>query len=629
MKIKLSLFYILFFSIGSLYSFSVDSLKIGNLADSSLALNDTNVVVDKPLAKKKYELAPQWISAENILLNAFDSTKNLYYHFKRLKQTHYNDVSDVFRNAGHFMIFDRMEPGLPKFFSHLNLFPHQNAVSLNGTVMNNPLNGMFNTRFLSLDNVEAMEFNEQAVTPFGLNTSINIHTRQIIPFEPYTRLMYRQGDYGYTDFDITFARKLNHQFSFQLGALNKYYDPNGYRGTNFRGHFHYQYAENLKLTTQFNLNREKRSVYSSSIFSYTVLSEWQDFIEMELTQSTPNDSSQYWQIKTAYTSSERKVNTKQDTIPFQFKNSFERLNLAINHNAAMLDILKLNSIISYTHLGVWGESFRSKYSFHYLGGNFSVQYPASNRFHLLGGANFYWQIANALQTGIYTKLKWMGKKLHIHLTLKNNERLPLINEQYFHMWRHRGNSSLKNETLRTIRAEAKYHFSDYFTVDAAYAYHSLHHEILFDTTFYNAVNGRNFSTAETGAVFQFDKFAARLSGSYIPSGVSLSPQTRFIAELRYQDIWINGAVMIDLVASYYWNDQHKTIHFNPIIERFSYGQTEQEGYSYYTFKATATVQDAQFFLALDNPFAKVYSFVSGYPQTSRRIQFGVNWVMWD
>jgi hypothetical protein len=34
-------------------------------------------------------------------------------------------------------------------------------------------------------------------------------------------------------------------------------------------------------------------------------------------------------------------------------------------------------------------------------------------------------------------------------------------------------------------------------------------------------------------------------------------------------------------------------------------------------------------MAMDNPFSYDYEYIKGYKQYYRRVQFGVNWVLWD
>ena len=223
----LSITYSLFGSLSAQIIDSVQTFTPDDSINSAITVNIDSMRTDSIRQAQQKAIRDKYVQSwKHFQIKGYpDQTekKEIYYQFDDLINLNYTGFADIFRHQLEFQIFDFLRPGFPRFVARNNLLPHQTDIYLNGFVLNDPMHGMYNTHMISLDGLQEVD-NRTGLTMYGYNNGINLRPRAINSIEePYSRIMFRQGDYPYTDLDIDFSRKLSDNISINAGGINKLY----------------------------------------------------------------------------------------------------------------------------------------------------------------------------------------------------------------------------------------------------------------------------------------------------------------------------------------------------------------------------------------------------------------------
>ena len=606
-----------------------DSLRV---VYSDSALTDTLDRIEKIPPAKPIELQPVWYDLDGITRTISDSLDNEVFRFDQILYLNYNGASDVFRMRPEIQIIDFLEMGLPRYIAPVNMLPHQSAVLMDGEVLNNPVSGMYNMRMLPLDAFRSVEHSPNTIVGrsgmYGLTQSAQYTSRYLDPEEPYTRLMFRQGDFGYTDLDITFSSRINRQMAFQLGGINKYYDPNGYRGVNYRGSFSFQITPRIFWRTRFHINDEGADVYSRSRFSSYSYKDRRADIYTDLTMLDDDSLGGDWHVRFWYTNSQRRANSRVDS--FYVENKFKRFAAQAERLWNFSRVLIMVGLSGSQNL-VWGSAYQREYFDWDLAGWVNAKFTLTNSFRIDGRLRTDYVWGQRFWISPQLALLWQrDRKTAVRLNISQTQRFPNRSERSFAYYGLSGNKDLQEETLQNAVIKLKHAFSPYLQIEGTWGYSHLQNEIRFEgSTFRQTGNERSFNYFTAAFHSGVYKFKLAAGGLYSLSDVDLAPAASFWAEARYHDVWFKGALIFDAVVSYYWYDQRNTLYYHPVIERFYWGKALNPAYNIYTFKLMATVRDLQLYMAMDNPQAFSYQIIDGYYEYYRRIRFGLNWVLWD
>lgn len=632
-KIVLSVFLICLITSGNLTA-QQDSLRLQSaVSDTSIktAIQPDSIQTIKTRERSRvFEISPVWRSLDRKLLLSNETSKWAIFDFNKIILQNYNGAADVFRTCSAYQIFDFMEMGQPRYVTALGLLPHQTAVQMDGHGMSDPIHGMYNTRFISLDEAQIVEADPiTAGNSGGISnhlTGFSVASRIVTPDEPYTRLMYRAGDFGYTDLDIDFAHCLNKQMTVQLGGVSKYYDPTAYRGVQYRVAFNYQIAENIFSRTRLNMNRERTWSRNFSEFPLYHYGESRDDLISDLTWFTDSTRSGNWRFSAEVLRTRRTNRFAADKFHLRYR--FDRYLLSVERTLTFQG-LDLSGGVNVFQNKVWGGSFKRDYVDSGADGFVRLDYLVNHSLRLKPALGINYGYGQNILLHPAVEAEYEFSKLKARGSISRKSRAPFRNERSFQHNAFSGNRNLKNERMTSILAAIQYSPFTFLNLNIEGGQRRLEDEIVFDgKTFDNGAERHVSYLAGTGQV-RFWWFTFSGGGQINSSSAQISPKKSGWLQLTYHDAWLNGKVIIDAVGNVYWYDRHQRLYYNPVVERFYLGAGESPGYYTYTYKLAATVKDAQFFLAMDNPFSYQYSFVTGYYEFYRRLQFGVNWVLWD
>jgi hypothetical protein len=641
---------------------AVDSLTNNiSVNDSSLSDSAAQEISGKP--KQKLELKPLWYDIQGNIQNTTDSSKFTIFYYDDILHQNYHGFADVFRNQSMYQVYDFLDMGQPRFIAGFNLLPHQTSFQLDGRNANDPIHGMYNTRFICLDIIQSVETNSYQANPIinqpNIFNGINVTTRTINPDDPYTRIMFRQGDFGYTDLDITFAQKISDNMTLQLGGINKLYDHNGYKGVNYRGGFSYRISPKMYSRLRFNLNREKLMMYNYGTGFIHHYKEARDDVYNDLTYIVDEDKKEQWHIQAAVSRSERTVKSNSDS--FHVCNQYYQAQIGLNRNWNF-SRFEIAAGLSGFQYKVWGEAFGTKYVDPGFNSPIIINCPL-NQYMLISpetktgylneyvdsgfnstlkinyALNQYIVISPEIKTAYLNgfdlnllpglEMRWQSGQITARIFALHSNRFPNRTERSYNYLEYRGNNDLTCEKSTSLTASFKYQPSTKFSLFGETGSRVIKDEIVFENNTFKNDKDRSFNYFSANARYQFYKFSILGGGQISDASINISPAKSVWLQGRYHDVWLKGAVIIDAVGSVHWYDQHNKIIYNPIVERFYWTDKKYDSYYLLSYKITATVKDAQLFIEMDNPLSNEYRYISGYYELYRRIRVGLNWVLWD
>ena len=634
---SISILVSIFFLIAILPAQNADSLQVSFQSDSSFSKDETPVDTlgenigtsedQKKITKEEY--ARIWTEFQ--LNGGFNHTGTLekYYNFSNLININYTGMADVFRNHPSFQVYDFFSMGYPRFIAQNNLLPHQSDVYLNGQILNDPMHGMFNTHMISLDGLQDIDANT-GIPMYGYGNGVNLKPKALnSPDEPYSRVMFRQGDFGYTDLDIDFSRKLSDDISFNAGGINKIYEGSNNYGFQYRAGLFYRITRNLYSRTALNIDREKIINSNFSEFPLYRYREYRHDVSHSFYYLTDTQDTCYWRLDAGYTRIRRKHDAQgENDFTFLNRKRTDQYKLGLERDLAIGNF-NLDASVSAYQNRFWGSSFSGKLTDSGMNGSVQIYYPILNWLEFYGDLRTGYLNGQNLSWSPSVELKLNFENLWFRLKGSRSQRFPYRNERSLYFNQYRGNSDLDIESLDSYSATAGFNpFSNLF-ITAKIESNKVGNEIIFsDTSFYNGPD-RKFNFAEINTRYSLYKFDLQLTGSFNDAGINISPKRSLSGQLHYHDTWLKGALIIDATCSFHWYDRHNAIHYNPIAERLYWTNDQMDRYEYFSYKLAATVKSAQLYMAMDNPTTESFQYVSGYYEFYRRVRFGVNWVLMD
>ncbi len=609
------------------HGMAMDSLK--NVAPDSLR---------KPIAADTLNRAAvpvtidQWEPQSALFATGGDSLLQPVYRFGHLLYLNYTGLADVFRLQPAVQVYDFLEMGLPRYVAPLHRWPQQNKVFFEGLSINDPLNGMFNTRLLFPDALQAVCLGREGLSvrtarPTTGHGDMTLIPRVLNPEKPYTRLMYREGDFGYSDLDITFARRLGRKTVVQLGGINRDYDPNQYRGTHYRGRLTFIPAAHLLAVLTYRKSSENVTFFDRSNRyggPYRRNEIWQWYAaELRHVDGQFKDD---WRLGVLFNADQRKYRFIDSGVRFRL--NYDRLLLhgrKVGRHGALTYQIAGQAQQVKAHGTVYDRAYTdSRFKLHSAVG---LQLPDSLYFTIGSSGCYQWD--QAFQFEPYVRLVWQRKKWALRGQIEHTARFPTLHERYFNYRQISGDRNLPVEQHENLSISADFIPASWNRSELTFTMHSVRNEILFNGTAFLRGGARRFAFVQARSVTRFYKFELHAGGQTGLAGQLLGPNYSAYAQLRYHDRWIHGHLIVDAIGTVRYFGPFKNIAFQPYAERFYRLPGQDGGFFLLSYKIVGTVKDARLFMEMDNPLGWQYRFIDGYSEIYRRVRFGVSWVLWN
>jgi outer membrane cobalamin receptor len=598
----------------------------------STAPQDTSDLI--PVESKLY-----WYDIYNNLSIKTDSSNYEIHRLADEKKLIYTDMSDIFRSQPLWFDFDLIEAGRPAYISLINTYPHQTPLFFGGALMNDQLQGVYNTQFIPLNYIQFAEVDYAAgsLQNYALwsGSKISITPHSVQTQRPWTKIVYKQGGYGYSDVDIHFEIPFSSTFAVQLGGKNSGFDgaiqSSGYDGQNYRAEITWQFSPQWYFRGQIFLNRIKvglASLDQDQEFAVPATRENRDDYFLDVTWIQDDSLRQRLHILFYYSNYSRKF--KDNFTTYTFETFSERFGFDANYNFVMGRSELL--IGASTMLPkIYGDPFKKEITIPALNTYGKLNIPLSEfltfraALQLSFVKDYDLQILPALGTDLI-----FSKNQYFSFDLTNGERLPNVTERFFDIDTLYGNQNLKPETYSTIGGRYYYLEKDEWHLKIDAGYHRIENEIVWkDSTFSNRRDSRDFIFCGLEGYLKVWWLDFTLAGQYTFADVNLTPKSSVWGQAHFNWVLLNGALIFDAFGTFTWYDKHQDIKYQPRIDRYYTGLGETDAFVTLSWKLVATIQSARIFLEMDNALEEYYEIVSGYPDFYRRLRLGVNWTLWD
>ncbi len=623
---RILLFLILLSLSPTLFAQNSDSLKATN--DSLIAVADSLPMGLKKERKPPVYLPPQFFNINGQMRDSLRNDIRTVYRFSEILKKNYNGLSHILRNEAEYQVYSFNEPFRPAYAAPLNLLPHQTAVSLDYHHIGNPISGLYGMQYLPLDGVCDIE-TSPLLSSNGANAPLQINTRLIKTGEPYTRIMYSQGDWGFSNVDITFSERFTNRLLVQLGGARRLYDGWQYNTSsvndNYRVQIAYQFTDKIFNRFRFQKNDGMFNMFNFSDFPYYRLSDERVDIYNDLIITTDDSLKAYWRITAG-------VNTADRTAYFDSLRVSAKFD---NYTAGIMRFYTLGSLaiqggVSLNHSQVWGSAFTGRFPDNTIEGFLSLDYTFGGHFFIKPVINYAYlfNFNNAFSASAV--LGWQNSKMNASLSYEKYERIAFRNERSSNLLNYKGNERLNNEDTHSLSASFGWMQSKYLSLTLLGGNRRLNDAILFDGS--NFFNGRprSFSYLSIKIKTQVYKFVFLGGGEVSNGNIKLSPQSSAWLQGQYHSKFYHNRITFDAVGSVYAYGSHQRVIYDPVIDRFYYNpDITDEGYWFFNYKLALTVKDIQFYFAMDNPLSSDYAYVYGYREQFRRMVFGLNWVLWN
>ncbi len=562
------------------------------------------------------------------------------YNFRQQKSINYSDFSDVLHNSPGWTEFDLKEHWRPSYLAAPQLFPHQTVLRYNGIVMNEITTGLFDSQYIPLNFIRVAQVSPFAASDAGLGfgSSSVLH---VVPMSrhskaPWSKIVYKQGNYGFSDLDLIFVKPVSENFAVQLGGENRLYDGllnnSSAELTNYRAEVTWQYRPDLFARAQMFLNRTRAGLTSFDNFGLIGLPrhiELRDDYFFDLTW-LPVDSSRQRFHLTLYNSYVHTRLLDNFNNQFYLSEHSKRYGARADYNFTLGPYSLLAGGTAQLNRA-WGTTFSRTYEPTILQGFARVEIPFDSLIVLDASVQSVYHEGFNPQLMPAAGVSFRpGKNHRMHANLSRTARFPNLYELYFDAFGLSGNSILKPEEFITAYGSYRFQPRENLYAQIDYTQTRVRNEINWTGgEFVSSTNDRDFGVIGVQGGFDWWRFDFSTGGHWSLTDTPVTAGNSAWLRIHFHDIWLNGAVKVDAYSTVRYFGSHQNIRFDPRIHRFFTTAGETNPYDSFDWKIVGTVQDAEIFFEMENSFSNEFEVVYGYREFSQRWRFGVNWRFWD
>jgi hypothetical protein len=611
------------------------SISESDSSKESSPFSERDTMVTQAINSQVY-----WYDIENAIKTRKDRAHNYSHRFDNEKKLLYRNMSDIFRQQPLWFNYNLMESGRPVYVSAVNSYPHQTSFYYNGIMMNDPIHGMFNSQYIPVNFIRNVQLSSAGnnLGDYGLGGTSSLHVVSSSQHTkaPWSKILYKQGNYGYSDLDISFVQPLTPDIAVQLGGQNRVFDGllniSDRQGTNYRGELTWQLNNSLFLRGQLFLNRERTGLTAlTGELSSPVLPRQMDLRDdyfIDLTWLPTDTITQRLNLKIFNTYSIRRLKDYNNP-HYHNRYQFKRYGFDANYNFNIggFDFLAGGGSVWNR---VWGTGFNKQYfpAFYNTYGKLNI--PIYSGFSLKPQAQitFDEELDPQLSLSLIAANSF-NESNELIISASRSTRFPNATEKYFDFDSLYGNKSLANEDHLSANAKFKSQILPNLGIELTGQYNFIKNEIVFENDKFNNGFDRDYLVLSGDLKYSIWKFNLQAGGFETFSDLYITSRRSGWFKLHYEDIWLNRALGVDVYATVQYWGEHNALKYEPRMERFYKINGTEDDYMVFNWKIVATVQDARIFFEMDNSLSEVYEVINNYQEVTQRWRFGVHWILWD
>ncbi len=582
-----------------------------------------------------------WYDLNNTLRMINDTSVYEVYRFTAQKSMIFTDLGSILQYQPLLFIYDLQEMNRPTYVAWLNKYPHQNSIFYNSILMNDPVHGMYNMQFQSVDYtrfIEATTATENFQNyVFSANEKIAITSAHRHTPASWTKILYKQGNFGYTDLDISFVKPISEYVALQLGGFNRQYDgsiSNGdHHGYNFRGELTWQYSPKLYFSTQFYIGRERSGMTAYDpkpelVYPRIVENRDDYFFDLTWLRRDSTDERLHLVLYNGYTYRRLKFKDIYDQ-GYQLKTHVNRHGVDVNYSLPLKQVKFLFGLGTLLPK-ISGTAFEKNYYPSSFSTYSTVTLALTKKIELqtAGQLIMAHEFKSQLQPSLSVSIK-PDSNQYFMVELARGVRIPTTSERFFNFDTLFGNSDLRPEEHRSASLKYAVTFTPKWKMLLSGGACWIRNEIGWQQPYFYNAGARNFYYLALQSDFSFWKIDLHGGGQYTQADLNLTSRCSFWVGGHFSQVLLKGALLLDAYGTAMFFDRHRAINFEQRLERFYLAAGDEQGYYTLNWRVVATVKGVEIFAEAENSLSNEYEVINTYREFFIRFRFGVNWILWD
>ncbi|NIR72490.1 TonB-dependent receptor [candidate division KSB1 bacterium] len=519
-------------------------------------------------------------------------------------------------------------------------------IALDDILLDEPINGFVTSKFLPLNIVEGLEFfGPGSVAPFGLTAAGGMLRAETYEFQggrPFSKVLFRAGDFGYSDIGIMFGLPITKKTDFLIDGNRQEFDGlnNSHEGTRVLTKVSHQ-VNNVLIKHLAFLNKNDVTVPAPFLPNWVpgnVVSQWEeDRLDQVLSVRVGNLAQAGRRLLGRLHFTRIQQESTVDTLSFDNENLTIKTNfnydlLLGNHWLTIGGEFRhddLNSVQLVDHNDGFGRVFvRDVY-------RLPEKWEIGIQVNLEKHEEFSLAVNPSLRVAYEPSNRqslWFGAQ--------RSKRYPTFAERFWPTEFFRGNPSLSDEESSAIEIGYAFEKKDQFkfrtSVFANRVEDWIGNSILADTLAIAVSNLDNRTTAGLDLKFSWDFWRTGrfgFVGSYLnlteqsPEKQLQVPEYAIYSYLEVGHHFFEKFVFFR--ARFVGRVLGERHGINFLTARSTPTRVDLDSEVIFDAQATAQFSDAKITASFENIFGISYELVPGFPMPERMFRFGIEWAFLD
>jgi len=580
--------------------------------------------------------AEKGVPADSIIAEFEDNAD-----IENLKRENYESIDDLISIYSKIDINDLGYPGQFLSLNYRGLNHKGISFSIDGIPVESYIFGVPDLNRIPHEIINTLHFYSYSVFNPGY-LGIDFHTKSTSAEEPFTRVVYRMGDYDRSFVDVFFRRKLTNLSDIGIsGSFEKYpgqFGEDNYFGRKFWVSYKREISKNpfLKFSGIYvkrGVDLPSETAYTRKLVSHNSRTDNNSGLyNLSLNRNNEDSGFNLYLYFNGYKRRFRDILGKENEIEdkeniygsgFSYKRRLNRGDISLKFNLSAYSVSgdqfteiknkkKASAFLNYRYI------LRKRLIFNpYL-------------------AIFNDSIRGRITQGGISVHSLLSKNFGTFFSYNLSGRYPDIHELY-----HEGiKIDLKNEKFHLLEAGIRYKYNDNIIFLNIYR-NTIDNMIRFTIPpdgWYPYNDSRNsYWGTEMNLNSSFLKFFRIImrysyAGNRGKNSFLFNPDAKgyfsFVIN-NIEDIFIKGSMssMVKLTCRYFGKEYIK--YYNPALRDFALSKGLTEPSYIFDFKAFVTIQTLTFIYEVDNVFGEDFVEVYGYPVPRGTIRIGIQWDFFD
>ena len=566
---------------------------------------------------------------------------------ENLKRENYEGIDDLISIYSKIDINNLGYPGQFLSFNYRGLNHKGISFSVDGIPVESYIFGVSDLNRIPHEIIDTVHFYSYSVFNPGY-LGVDFHTKPIFDGEPFTRVVYRIGDFDRSFVDVFFRRKLTNLSDIGIsGSFEKYpgqFGEDNYFGRKFWVSYKREISKNLFL--KFSGIYVKRGVDLPSEIAYTRklvshnsrTDNNSGLYNLSLNRNNEDSGFNLYLYFNGYKRRFRNILGEENKI--EDKENIYGSGFSYKRRLNQGDIYLKFNLSAYSVSGDQLSEIKNKKK---VSTFLNYRYFYKKRLIF----NPYFAIFNDSIRGRITQggisvHSVLSKNFGTFFSYRISGRYPDIHELYYKGFEINGNPDLKNEKSNSAEIGIRYESKNNIISGNIFR-QNIDNMISFDfSNYYESFlpfNGKKYSFwgAEFDLSSSFLKFFQIImrysyAGNRDKNSFLFNPDIKgyfsFVIN-DIEDIFIKGSMssMVKFTCRYFGKEYIK--YYFPAVRDFALSKGLTEPSFIFDFKAFVTIESLTFMYEVDNVFGEDFVEVYGYPVPRGTMRIGIQWDFFD